>query len=238
MYFFDGRKVAAVIVLLAGMSLPAAAQGQQANSGNSIPDVSAAALAAFKADPVAFISEVVASKGDVAATLGGIIVKDPTVLTSTSAGKPSLVAQASKSVPDQQKAFVKGLADAAHSFVASKQQEAFTAVQTAVVLQFDSAFQADFTSAIADIRTTALGASGGAGGGAINGLQNGGPNSQPANFTSDLVKNGGPGSPQVGVTGATSSSSGTSGTGTSTSTITTITRTVNVSVSPAGLSSF
>jgi len=68
------------------------------------------------------------------------------------------------------------------------------------------------------------------------GLAQTGPNSQPTSFASDLVKNGGPGSPQVGVTGASSSSSGTSGT--STNTVTTITRTVNVSVSPAGLSSF
>jgi len=233
MYF---SRIVAVMALLAGVSLSVAAQGQQANPGTTIPDVSAASLAAFKADPVAFINEIVASKGDVAATLGGIIVKDPSVLTSAPDGKPSLVAQASKSVPDQQKAFVKGLSDAAHSFVAAKQQEAFTAIQTAVVLQFDSAFQADFTSAIADIRTTALGSSGGAGGGAINGLQSGGPNSQPTSFASDLVKNGGPGSPQVGVTGASSSSGGTSGT--STNTVTTITRTVNVSVSPAGLSSF
>lgn len=195
-----------------------------------IPDVSPATLAAFKADPAAFTKEIVAAKGDLAGTLAGLLVKDPTLLTDAPQGKPSLFALAEKSVPDQSKAFVKALSDAAHSFVAAQQKEKFTEMQTAVVLQFDSAFQTDFTNAIADIRTTALGASSGAGGGSINATQNGGPNSQAASFSSETSRNSGPGAPQVGVTSGSSSS----GSGTSTTT----TRTVNVSVSPSGLVSF
>jgi len=221
-------------VVLAGAALmmPMSAWAQQ-TSLLDIQDVSPATVAAFKADPVAFAKEIVASKGDLAGTLAGLIVKDPTLLTVASPGKPSLFAQASQGLSDQSKAFVKALSDAAHSFVASQQKEKFTDMQTAVVLQFDTAFQTDFTNAIADIRTTALGASGGAGGGSINGSQTGGPNSQPANFASETVKNGGPGSPQVGVTSGSASSGGTG-----TSTTTTITRTVNVSVSPSGLVGF
>jgi hypothetical protein len=212
--------------------LPMSAWAQQ-TAAVVIPDVSPATIAAFKADPAAFAKEIVAAKGDLAGTLAGLLVKDPTLLTEASPGKPSLFAQARQGTPDESKSFVKALSEAAHSFVAAQQKEKFTDMQTAVVLQFDSAFQTDFTNAIADIRTTALGSSSGGGGGSINGSQNGGPNSQPANFASETAKNSGPGSPQVGVTSGSASSSGTG-----TNTNTTTTRTVNVSVSPSGLVSF
>ena len=226
-------RIVAVAVMLAAGAGSAFAQAPSGSPPVEVSPASPATLAAFKADPNAFVAGIIAAKGDLGAVLSGIIVKDPSVLTSTEPGKPSLVAAASKSVPDQEKAFVRGVADAARSFVLSKQQDVFTSIQTAVVTQFDPVFQGDFASAISDIRTTALGGSGGAGGGPTGGLQNGGPNNAPFSFASETAKNTGPVSPQVGVSSA-SSSSGTTGTNTTTTTL--ITRTVNLSNSPTALS--
>jgi len=203
---------------------PKASAEALANPVTTFPDVSPSAIAAFKADPVAFIAQITAEKGDLAAIVAALIIKDPSVLTGGTPGKPSPVAVASNSLPDQEKNFAKGVALAAQYFVKAQKQEVFTAIQTAVTTQFDGVFQGDFTNSIADVRTTAVGISSGAGGGAIGGLQTGGPNSAPFSFSPEVVKNLGPASPPVGVVGITGSGL--------------ITRTVGSSSSPTSLNSF
>ena len=227
----------ALSVFLGIAAMAASAQAQPAAT-----ETTAAMLAGFKADPTTFMAGIVAAKGDVAAVVAKLISGDPGVITAAESGKPSLMATASKSIPDQEAAFVKGVAEAAKGFVQLNQRDTFTAIQNAVVAQFDTKFQADFANAISDIRTTALGGAGGGGGGPVNGIQTGGANSQLQNLASELVKNSGPGAPQVGVGSASggSGSEGNSGTSTNTTTTTTIliTRTINVSASASALNSF
>ena len=227
MSFLSARRIFAVAMFLCFAASTASAQSPPAT-----PEVTAAMVAGFKADPATFMAGIVAGKGDVAAIVAKLIAADPSVITAAEPGKPSLMATASKSVPDQEKAFVKGVADAARGFVQSQQRETFTAIQNAVVAQFDPVFQADFASAISDIRTVAIGGAGGGGGGPINGIQNGGANSQQVSFSSEIVANSGPNTPQVGVSSASAGSSG----GTDTTTL--ITRTINLSASSSALNSF
>ena len=222
MRIFPSWRVVGLAIVLAMIGFHVPESRGQAQSP-VIADSSTAAVAAFKADPAGFMAGIVANKGDVGATVASLIAKDPTVIISDDPKKSSAMAIASKSMPDQEKAFVNGIANAAKTFVAQKQQETFTKIQIAVAGQFDAAFQADFTSVIADIRTTALAASGGAGGGAIDNLQSGAANSGLFTFSPELVKNNGPGTPQVGVVPLSGS---------------VVTRTIELSVSPTAVSSF
>lgn len=219
-------------VVLVGLSNVISVAAHAQSVGNSCvdgpPAIPAATVAAFKADPGEFIKSIVASKQDVADTVRRIVKQDTSVVRSVP-GASSPIDIALKALPDQQADIAKGLGYATKECIDAKHQDLGNGIQEAVLTQFSTAFQIEFSKASAEIRTTAIGGAGaspGASGGSVNALGGGGNNGGNFNFGPESTATSGYTQPNGGVTSLTALNS------------TSTTRSIAASASPTGVSSF